>query len=156
VDDILAFSNSITIQENLERHLKKFYDITQSSELTSLLGIRVEVKSDNILLYQQHYIQKLSEKFGQANSKRTSTPIDTGIILTPCEKPEESYPYRSIIGSLMFPARMFRPDISYVVGYWARFADKYSSIHWNQAKNVVRYLDSTKNNYWEVKRAYAP
>ena len=58
---------------------------------------------------------------------------------------EESYPCRNIIGSLMFPARMFSPDISYAVGYLARFSEKYSNIHWNQAKKVVRYLNSTKN-----------
>ena len=145
VDDIIVFSNSATLRGNLEQHLKRYYDITHSEKLTSLLGIRVEIRSDNVLLYQRHYIEQISQKFGQTNSKRATTPIDTGIMLTPSGKSEQSYPYRSIIGSLMFPARMFRPDISYAVGYLARFSDKYSSVHWNQAKKVVRYLESTKN-----------
>ena len=74
------FSNSTKIRENLEQHLKQYYDITCSKKITSLLGIRVQIKSDNILLYKHNYIEQMSQKYGQTNSKRATTPIDTVIV----------------------------------------------------------------------------
>lgn len=56
-----------------------------------------------------------------------------------------SYPYRELIGSLMYIATTTRPDISFPVAYLSQFNEQPRGAHWIAAKRVLRYLQGTKD-----------
>ena len=58
---------------------------------------------------------------------------------------KEQYPYSQLVGSLMYLSVTTRPDISFVVGALARFMSCPTSTHWQAAKDVLRYLEGTKD-----------
>ena len=55
-------------------------------------------------------------------------------------------PYRELIGSLMYAAVSTRPDILFSVSHLARYMTCYSESHWKAAKQILKYLNKTKNS----------
>ncbi|GBM98011.1 Retrovirus-related Pol polyprotein from transposon TNT 1-94 [Araneus ventricosus] len=87
------------------------------------------------------------------DAKTVKTPLDPSVKLTKemcpkteAEKAEMSwYPYRSLIGSLMYLAICTRPDICHTVSYLSQFNENPGMPHWTAAKRVLKYLKDTKN-----------
>ncbi|KAM1106675.1 hypothetical protein ACFX2B_003487 [Malus domestica] len=57
----------------------------------------------------------------------------------------QSKPYASLVGSLMYATICTRPDIAFIVGMLGRFQANPGEAHWISTKNVLRYLQRTKN-----------
>ena len=55
-------------------------------------------------------------------------------------------PYRSLIGSLLWIARMTRPDIAFAMSYLSQFNCAYDARHYDALKRVLKYLYSTKDH----------
>ena len=55
----------------------------------------------------------------------------------------EAYPYRHVIGKLMYLAVCIRPDISEAVSELSRFNANPELKHWESAMRVLRYLSGT-------------
>jgi hypothetical protein len=53
------------------------------------------------------------------------------------------YPYLSVIGALMYLTNNSRPDIAFVVNCLARHNAASTIRHWNDIKNILRYLYAT-------------
>ena len=89
-------------------------------------------------------------RFGMENSKPVSTPLDPGTKLAKldsCLKEElEEYPFRELIGSLMYLAVGTRPDIAFAVNSLSQYNTCYKKEHWVAAKRVLRYLKGTTNH----------
>ncbi|XP_070674730.1 secreted RxLR effector protein 161-like [Malus domestica] len=56
-------------------------------------------------------------------------------------KPE--VPYLRAIGALLYLAQCTRPDISFVVNLLARYSNAPTHRHWNDVKDIFRYLKGT-------------
>jgi hypothetical protein len=65
----------------------------------------------------------------------------------PKEEGEEvlgaEYPYLSVIGALMYLANNTRPNIAFTVNCLARHRATPTMHHWNDIKNILRYLNGT-------------
>jgi hypothetical protein len=55
------------------------------------------------------------------------------------------YPYLSVIGALMYLANNTRPNIAFVVNCIAGHSATPTICHWNDIKNILRYLNDTTN-----------
>ncbi|CAB0041973.1 unnamed protein product [Trichogramma brassicae] len=76
--------------------------------------------------------------------KPVTTPLATGTKLTPCKNHvSEAFPYRELIGALMYLSVGTRPDITHAVSYLSQFNLCYGKDHWAAAKRVLRYLKGT-------------
>ena len=68
---------------------------------------------------QKGYINDILKRFGMLESKSVITPLDLGTRLkrneNQCNVNGQKYPYRELIGALMYLAVCSRPDISHVV-----------------------------------------
>lgn len=56
----------------------------------------------------------------------------------------KAYPYRELVGSLMYLATSTSPDLSFFVGQLSRYVQRPMQQHIDAAKRVVRYLIGTK------------
>lgn len=64
------------------------------------MGINVNVQQNSISLDQEHYIQKILEKFEM--TKPVKTPIELNLQLSVDDDDATELPYRELIGTLMF------------------------------------------------------
>jgi len=55
------------------------------------------------------------------------------------------WPYRELIGALMYLAVGTRPDLANTVSRLAQFSNEPNHLHWAAAKRVLRYLAGTKD-----------
>lgn len=57
----------------------------------------------------------------------------------------KKYPYRRLVGLLMYLSNATRPDIAHAIRTAAQFCDNPSIIHWQGIKMILRYLRGTSN-----------
>mgnify|MGYP000727597148 FL=1 len=80
------------------------------------LGIEVIYTPEGILISQRHYMLSMLFKFGMADCKSVSTPLDRTVKPRPNSgKVCDPMRFRQIIGSLIY-LTITRPDLSYLVG----------------------------------------
>ncbi|XP_043481615.1 secreted RxLR effector protein 161-like [Leptopilina heterotoma] len=81
------------------------------------------------------------------DSKPTTTPLVLGIKLSinsvNDKEGKSAFPFRELIGALMYIAIGTRPDIAHSVNMLSQYNNSYERIHWVAAKRVLRYLKGT-------------
>ncbi|CAG7719483.1 unnamed protein product [Allacma fusca] len=144
VDDGLMMSPKKDVLSSLMDGIQQTFKITKGSP-TSYVGLEITRKGETgpISITQKKYIVDLLEKYNMSSCKPASVPLQPDTELTPIEPTDDSYPYRQIIGSLLFLAKCSRPDISVAVSKLAQFLNCYGEPHWKAAKGVLRYLRGT-------------
>ena len=157
VDDFLAISTSDELNDRIERELGTNFEVKLLGRPSMLLGAKINQGDHIITLSQAHFIDKLLEKFGMQDANPVSTPIDPNIKLDDEDLLDEeiitegeqdlrgSYGYATIIGSIMFPSLVGRPDIAYAANRLAQFTKNPKPKHWTAVKRLLRYLKGTKN-----------
>lgn len=99
-----------------------------------------------VAMTQQTYIRELLDRFGMTEAKPVACPMDVNIRLQKAEKcNEDEFPYRELVGSLMYLATSTRPDIANVVSQLSQFLNCHDKTHWDAGKRVLRYLKKTIN-----------
>jgi hypothetical protein len=127
--------------------------MTDLGDVTYILGVNVkrDRSKRTFTMSQPLYIESTLDRFGMTSCAPASTPIpyNTHILPEWCPStPEakstmEKYPYRELVGSLIYLSVMSRPDIAFAVGLLSRYLSNPGLPHWNLAKHVLRYLSST-------------
>ena len=150
VDDmVLACTCTITLQSDI-KEFNDEYKMKNIGEPQVIVGLNVtrDKEAGTIKLSQQKYVHELVEKFGIKDKKVATTAADYGLPLTkeqcPTTDKEKSemmkYPYREVVGSLMYLSVGTRPDISFAVSELSKFLANPGLAHWNAAVRVLRYL----------------
>ena len=105
VDDMLIMSKDIVSNSLYSKDTLGVADV--------ILGIKILKTPNGLALSQNHYIQKILEKFKFLNFKRAKTPIDVNIHLAKNKGESQSQlDYASVLGSLMYVMNCTRPDIA--------------------------------------------
>ena len=149
VDDLLIFSQSRERVQELKQELFRAFDMKDMGPARFFLGMEViRDRSKRILkICQQAYIDKMLEIFGQVDAKDAATPMETGgipIVNDHGELLQDMMEYQALIGSLLYAARMTRPDISYAVSTLAQYNAEPTRTHLKMALRVLRYLKKTR------------
>nr|KYP64459.1 Retrovirus-related Pol polyprotein from transposon TNT 1-94 [Cajanus cajan] len=120
-----------------------------------ILGMEIWRDGNAGLLYvsQKKYIEKLLQSFLMENCKPVSTPLATHFKLDvrtlPSTDEEKEYmntfPYSSVVGSLMYAMVCTRPDLAHAVSVVSRFMSNPGKAHWEAVKWIMRYLKGTSN-----------
>lgn len=153
VDDILVASQKEDRISRFKNELKNEFEFKDYGQAKYFLGIDINRRDNAISLSQQNYISELIIKYGLCDSKVCSTPMEIGSckpireeLTNVCEQQSserEKYPYRELIGSLMYLSTATRPDITNSVTKLAQFSNKPERKHWLSAKRILRYLKGT-------------
>ena len=148
VDDILVATNSEEERKRVEKSLQDEYKVKLLGEFESVLGthVKIDVEQGIVTMSKKHYLETKACEFGQENAKEETTPMVYGLTLEKAtQKPDKNYPYRAMIGGLLYAANTSRPDIAFAVGYLARFSDCHEEKHWQAGMRILRYLNHTSD-----------
>ena len=98
-----------------------------------------------VFICQEGYAKSLLQRFGMEQCNPVSTPVDPAQKMKDPTEPlsEAEFPFRELIGCLMYLAVSTRPDISYAVNSLSQFNSKFGKEHWIGAKRILRYLKGT-------------
>lgn len=145
VDDALVVSSSKQLIKEIIEYLKQTFKIKEIT-FKYFVGMEVERLNNCIYIHQKTYIDQIIEKFGMSNAHPISTPSDVNVIITKnIDEKVINFPYREVIGSLLFLSSVSRPDISFAVNLLSRYVNNPSQQHVNAVKRVIRYLINTRN-----------
>ena len=154
VDDLNIIGNPHDINE-ARNLLKTEFEMKDLGQTKFCLGLQIEHLHSGILVHQSAYIQKTLEKFNMHKSYPSKTPMVIRTLdmekdpFRPKNEDEEvlgpEVPYLSVIGALMYLANQTRPDIAFAVNLLARYSATPTKRHWTGAKQILRYLNGTKD-----------
>jgi len=152
VDDILSTGNNIHEIEKFRRQLKDKFQCSEGGPLTGCLGIEVTQNDGEIILSQEQYLLRKLVEFEQFLEPKItrSTPLNPSfqeLLLEAqnSDEVEENFPYRQIIGSLMFASTATRPDLTTALGVLSRFNSKPKKIHCDMARHLLYYIRKFPN-----------
>ena len=137
-DDIIVACSEIAYICEIEQKLRDRCDMTDMGALEHFLNVRVTRSCSYVQLDQSVYSQKVFDTFSahigtENKTRKCPLPSDTmdRIAKEPKEGSEEdqryvnnNFPYRSMLGALLYLSMNTRPDISYAVGLLSRFGSK--------------------------------
>ena len=154
VDDIICVTNDEKFRTYFENEMQRIFDIKILGDLRHFIGLQVD--SDNaggLHVHQYDYIQKLRDvfkKFFNPFSSRVNSPCDPDVKFSINQQPENastkkkmaSYPYRQLIGSLLYLLGT-RPEIYFIIITLSRFVQNPGFVHWLAALRVLFYVCNT-------------
>lgn len=143
VNDIIVAGSSTQITRRLLMQLQEDFAIKDLNEVHYFLGIKVQKKSDGLILTQRKYISDLLEQADMKECKPVHTPMVSteklskieGIVLSA----QEATVYRSIVGALQY-LTLTRLDIAYPVNKVCQFLSAPTTQHWAAVKRILRFL----------------
>jgi hypothetical protein len=147
VDDMLLTGPAGALLERAQAVVSGAFKSKVRREATCHLGMEItrDRAARTLVLSQTKYTNDILQRFGMADAKPASTPLDPSIPLRKGDGaplPADNQ-YGAMVGALMFLAVWTRPDISFAVGALARYMSAPTSVHLLAAKHVLRYLRGT-------------
>jgi hypothetical protein len=148
VDDILiAGKNDKDIAE-CKQQLSDSFDMTDEGECSYYLGMHVEQSESCITVHQEQYVNQMLQRYGLNDIPVTRTPLPKDVKLrketTTLADPEFKTQYQSKVGSLNFLSNGTRLDISFAVGYMARFCSNPTQAHMDAVDHIFAYVAGTR------------
>ena len=124
---------------------------------SEFMGVQIEYNASKgkLFLHQKKYIEKAFHRFCDKSTKLFTTPVQTSGCdafskLRPAETDEErmamsNKPYLSLMGSIIWPTAMTRPDCAYYASYLCQFMSDPTIDAWNAAIALLSYLYNTRS-----------
>ncbi|MCO5613474.1 hypothetical protein L7F22_067751 [Adiantum nelumboides] len=124
--------------------LKKKFDMKDLGELQYFLGIEIIHTEEGIWLSQRQYALDMLSKYGMADCKPISMPLDQNVKFRADEGQvlEDVTMYRQIVGSLIY-LTISRPDLSYPTGLESQFMQLPKKPHLDVVRRTLRYVSAT-------------
>ena len=129
VDDVTLASQSEAAIQSFIGQQSQHIKIHDLGPTTQLLGIKInrDRSKCSISLSQRQYCLDILARFGMADCKPISTPMELGLHLSHTQSPQNAQesatmhqtPYLSAVGTLMYLATTTHPDTAYPVGVLA-------------------------------------
>lgn len=153
VDDLILVGNGQGFKEKFVRKFKG----SMCQDPNTILGMKIKVKGDQIMLSQPNHIQRHLEELGLEEAKGSSTPLMRNLQLKPATNKENAQfkalniNYKSAIGLLNHIACYTRLDVSFAVLSLACFNLKPGITDWDKLKKTWKFLKSTQHYRLELR-----
>lgn len=153
VDDVLAGASSAELFQTFLAELEtQGLTLSSSGPLSTFLGaLYTPTTNGGYAVSQRTFIDSILRKFGVPETHLHRVPVHPDLNLVPRSadeepaSPTEHNRYRAIVGSLLWLARITRPDLCYGVRLLCRFAADPSKQHQQAAWNMLGYVQATRN-----------
>jgi hypothetical protein len=148
VDDTLTTGEEKLVEE-FRAKLRQKFKSGEGGDANWYLGARITQNAQSIVLDQEQYTKDILNKFskylGSNEKKKTSTPLDTNFqkYLIQAEKSneyEKDFPYREMVGSLVYLSIFTRIDISAAVSIVSKYLANPKKIHCDMVRRIYWYL----------------
>lgn len=158
VDDILCTAPTEKLLLQLYNDLRKEYDVNDLGPPNYLLGMSIRHFPDGSMFLHQHkYLEKIVNHFIQDSQHGKATPLspstEIGEFAPGTKNVEENSGrnalldnntrYRSLIGSVLYAARLTRPDLTQAVNKLAQYSHMPRRHHWDAATHLIAYIKNT-------------
>ncbi|KAK2066925.1 hypothetical protein P8C59_000703 [Phyllachora maydis] len=127
VDDCLLIGPNIGYITDLKKRLNKVYTIEDLGPAAYFLGVQIIRDRPNRRLWLNHQLQ-----------------LEEDITSYLCNSMEIKL-YQSLVGTAIYIMLLTRVDISFTVQWLSRSLNRPTKSHLNAAKNLFKYLNSTKD-----------
>jgi hypothetical protein len=145
IDDLVITGADLEEIYHVKRQLAASFEMKDLGDLHYFLRIEVIRTPQGILMSQQHYALSMLFKFGMAECKPISTPLDRTVKLRPDSgKVCDPTRFQQIVGSLIY-LTITRPDLSYPVGVISQYMARPTEEHLQIALRILRYVSGTKD-----------
>ena len=146
---MIIMANTFSATQYLKDILNAEFDMEDMGVISFCLGIDILYNQDKRVIHfsQQGYISQILERFHMASCYPTSMPMEGLSHLSDFHNKGDTvnFPYRSLIGSLMYASICTRPDISFATNKLSQFLENPSPTHWKAAKRILKYLKGTSD-----------
>jgi hypothetical protein len=151
VDDILYFSQSISLLSSFKSLFAETFSIDDNGEMLWFLGTAVSQSKGEISLNQKSYVADILRRASMTDCHSVSLPAVAHTRQSKVDCPKEGSPefdnlqsirvqYRSIVGNLLYLSVVSRPDICFAVANLSQFVSNPGLPHWKALKHLLRYL----------------
>jgi hypothetical protein len=151
VDDIITLGEE-NAAHKFRKDLRKYFNITEGGILEWYLGVSFDQLMDKtIVLNQTQYLKDKLEEFSEfigSGGASTPLPLDVQVRLQQAENEtyeDSKFPYRKIVGSLMYAMLGTRPDLAVAVSTVCKFLEKPKPTHIKLVQHILRYLRINSN-----------
>ncbi|KAK2075497.1 hypothetical protein P8C59_009619 [Phyllachora maydis] len=127
IDDCLFIGPNIGYITDLKKRLNKVYAIEDLGPAAYFLGVQIIRDRPNRRLWLNHQLQ-----------------LEEDITSYLCNSTEIKL-YQSLVGTAIYIMLLTRVDISFTVQWLSRSLNRPTKSHLNAAKNLFKYLNSTKD-----------
>jgi hypothetical protein len=152
IDNLNIIGHAKDIDE-AHNHLKKEFKMKDLGKTKFCLCLQIKHLQMCILVHQSTYVKKVLKKFNMDKAYPQRTPMIVHALekdkypFRPKQEGEQvlgvEYPYFSAIGALIYLTNNTRPDITFVINCFVRHSAASTIRHWNDIKNILRYLNAT-------------
>ena len=143
-DDMALTSKCPEDAQRFKAEFKRFWDITDHRPIKWFLGFEIKRDRDarTLAINQRAYIEGMVQKFGMAQAKPVSMPMEPRVQFSVDQCPSSSnqvarmhgVPYIQAIGSVLWPVVVSWPDAAYAVGVMSQFMQNLGPAHWKGLK----------------------
>lgn len=143
VDDILIRGDHRGDIQAFKDHVHSLYTIKDLGLAKYFLGLEITQTSAKAFVSQSKYILDMLVETGLTNTKESSSPFSTDIILHKTSNYiEDPNKYRRLVRKLLYLG-FTRPDISFITQQLSQFMQSPQEHHMKAAIHVLRYLKGT-------------
>ena len=159
VDDCLIAGNDPVFTSTFQDRYKKHFKITEPTTAAEwFLGLHIERKENgSYSINQNQYIKDKLKEFasfiGQGKTSRV-LPDNLNELLEMAEKSDEiepGFPYRNMVGSLMYAMTGTRFDIAFAISIVSKFLANPKKIHCDLVRHIFKYLQGNPQLYIQYK-----
>lgn len=146
VDDVLIASKDKTALETALNKLNSEFKITLGGGKNF---VELQIKRDRInkviYIHQEAYVLQILDRFRMSEAKLVTVSADVHTHLESTEGVNNCsfFPFRKVVGSLVFLLTVTRPDLAYAVNNVSRYLANPDENHWQAGKRIFRYLRGT-------------
>ena len=147
VDDLLFISLDDNETLRFKKHLQEEFTVNYEENVRKFLGFEIKKFSEgSYFLTSQGQIEKMLETFRlEERLKPVNIPLAPGFKLNESiDYLDDPTKYQSLLGGILYIQVCTRPDISYAVNQFSRYAQKPTKTNLHLLKRLLRYLGDTK------------
>ena len=146
VDDMLIIGSNKDIIQQTKNMLNSQFDMKDMGLPDVILGIRITRTPNGITLSQDHYAEKILEKFMTYSSGTAKTHVNTMLHLTKnVGEAVLQREYAQVIGSRMYLTNCTRPNLAHAVNVLSRYTSNPGHTCWKAITSVLNYLRYIKS-----------
>eukprot|EP00602_Paraphysomonas_sp_CaronLab_P001187 CAMPEP_0185020694 /NCGR_PEP_ID=MMETSP1103-20130426/3325_1 /TAXON_ID=36769 /ORGANISM="Paraphysomonas bandaiensis, Strain Caron Lab Isolate" /LENGTH=1580 /DNA_ID=CAMNT_0027551749 /DNA_START=34 /DNA_END=4776 /DNA_ORIENTATION=- len=155
VDDIIIASVDFEFLVFVKNKFCQTFEMRDMGECQSFLNIRITRGEDWFKLDQSKYAEKVIQKFNHVmgnSRKNKEAPLPSNAqellaaereLTSEQEEWVSKFPYRSIIGAILYLALHTRPDLAYAIGLLSRYSSNPTYASCRLAIHLLKYLRGT-------------